>query len=75
MKQLHVQLIVLDDQNGFGHRLRLGRFDQRMMVDLATIRHGAEKGPIPLVGHGFHRKSPNQLLRDWPKMRGNRRFF
>jgi hypothetical protein len=28
MKQLHVQLIVLDDQNGFGHRLGLRRFDQ-----------------------------------------------
>ena len=46
-----------------------------MMVDLATIRHGAEKWPIPLVRHGFHRKSPNQKLREGPKITGIDDFF
>ena len=82
MKELHVQLVVLDDQNGFGHRLRLRRFGRSMMGDLDPLRHGAESCPIlpqhqsrsPSAGAGFHRKTCNQMLSETRKDGGNWRF-
>ena len=47
VEELHVELVVLDDQDRLGHRLRLRRFDRPMMGDLGPIRHGAESGSHP----------------------------
>src|SRR5262245_15579227 len=72
MNQLHVQLVVLDDQNGLGHGAALGqRIGRPMMGDLVEARHGARSGFGPpkhgrvlpiLTGSGVWPETPNEFL-------------
>src|ERR1700674_12511 len=52
VEELHVQLVVLDDQNGLRHWPRPRRFGRRMIDDLAVMRHDTRSRPGPPEHNG-----------------------
>ena len=70
VEELHVEFVVLHDQNGLGHRPRSRRFGRHMMGDLGATCHGTRSmGNLGTRNRGDRRTGDLGTIRRRPRNR------